>query len=159
MLRIVGLALLLVIVGAAPAAGNDSGRGGKGMASARQQSATALGEGWLFEQHTPAMRVTDGLTTAPWPPRDSVVAVRREVVDQPAGLAVLASERRQRSGSWMMPGVSSAKSGLRLPVTGRLSVALGYERVQGEDLWGRYAEAASLDYDSHDFLLRAYWRF
>jgi hypothetical protein len=158
MLWVVGLALLLVVVGAAPAAGNDSGRGGKGIASAPQQGA-ALGESSLFEQRTPAVRVTDALTTAPWPPRDSVLALRREVEDQPAGLAVLASERRQRSGSWMMPGVSSAKSGLRLPVTGRLSVALGYERVQGEDLWGRYAEAASLDYDSHDFLLRAYWRF
>jgi hypothetical protein len=156
MLRVVGLALLLVVVGAAPAAGNDSGPG-TGVGVARQQRAAGLEDGSRLEQRTPAVRVSNALNTASW--RESVAGLRREVVDQPAGLAILAPERRQRADSSILPWVSAAKPGLRLPLTERLSVAVGYERVQGEDLWRRYAEAGAVEYDSHDFLLRAYWRF
>jgi hypothetical protein len=159
MLRVMGLALLLVVGGAAPAAGNDSGRGGKAMAVTPQQGAAAPGEGSLLEQRTPAVRATSAWTTAPRPTHESGAGLHREVVDQPDGLALLAPEPRQRAASSVLPWVGHAKPGLRLPLTERLSVVVGYERVQGEDLWRRYAEAGSVDYDSHDFLLRAYWRF
>ena len=75
-----------------------------------------------------------------------------------AGLAAL-SERRETGGSLTLPWVSQGKSGLRLPATERLSFAVGYRHLEGEDLWRRYGEAGSVDYDSHDFMLRAHWRF
>jgi hypothetical protein len=62
-------------------------------------------------------------------------------------------------GTLALPWVSGGKSGLRLLVTERLSFAVGYRHLEGEDLWRRHAEAGSVDYDSHDFLLRAHWQF
>jgi hypothetical protein len=49
--------------------------------------------------------------------------------------------------------------GLALPLTERLSLGVDYENIRGEDLWREFAESGSPDYDSHNFLLRAQWRF
>jgi hypothetical protein len=49
--------------------------------------------------------------------------------------------------------------GLALPLSKRLSLGVDYENIRGEDLWREFAETGSPDYDSHNFLLRAQWRF
>jgi hypothetical protein len=160
MLRVAGLALLLAVVGAAPAAANDSGHGGKAIAGAALRGGATPEPAALVPAGTPSTQVGDALTALRLAVRGGYwAAVSREAVDPPAGLAVVAPERREREGSLVLPWVSGGKPGLRLPVTERLAFAIGYRHVEGEDLWRRYAEAGSVAYDSHDFLVRAYWRF
>ena len=57
------------------------------------------------------------------------------------------------------PGSAAEKPALDLPVSERLSFAIGYQHVEGEDRWRPYGEAGPVDYDSHDFLLGVAWRF
>ena len=59
----------------------------------------------------------------------------------------------------MLPWGSAGKPALGLPVSERLSFAVGYQHVEGEDRWRPYGEAGPVDYDSHDFLLGVAWRF
>ena len=156
MLRVVGLALLLVVGIAVPAEAAD-GRPGEAAASAAHRGAAAHGARSWVQQPAPPLQLTRASTGAQWSPWGTWSAgLRRDVVTPTAGLS-LPPERREIGGS--PPWLSHSKSGLRLPVTERLSFAVGYRRLQGEDLWRRYAEAGSVDYDSHDFLLRAHWRF
>ncbi|MGH6900204.1 MAG: hypothetical protein ACREJ5_27250 [Geminicoccaceae bacterium] len=48
---------------------------------------------------------------------------------------------------------------MALPLTERLAVGLGYRHVRGEDLWREFTDIGSMEYDSHNVLLRAHWRF
>jgi opacity protein-like surface antigen len=50
---------------------------------------------------------------------------------------------------------------LAYPVNASLTLGLGYRYVKGEDLVFRTVDPGSLspDYDSHNVLLRARWRF
>ena len=159
MLRVVGLAMLLVVGIAVPAAAAD-GHAGEAVASAGHGGAATRGARLLVQQPAPPVQMTRASTDAQWSPWGTWSAgLRRDVVIPTAGLAALPPGRREIGGSLALPWLSQGKSGLRLPVTERLSFGVGYRRLQGEDLWRRYAEAGAVDYDSHDFLLRAHWRF
>jgi hypothetical protein len=158
MLQVTGLALLLVVGVAAPAEAND-GYVGKAPASAVHHR-TAMGEAKPFVQESTPLQPTGMFTGAQSLVRGtSSAGLRRELMTATARLAALAPEWRERGGSSVLPWVSQGKSGPRLPVTERLSFAIGYRHLEGEDLSRRYAEAGSVDYDSHDFMLRAHWRF
>src|SRR5919106_3656516 len=159
MLRVVGLALVLVVGVAAPAQANDGYAGMAPAIAAHQEAATRGPRPFVQEPVTP-LPLTRAFTAAQSPLRGtSSVDFGRRLVAPTAGLAALPPEGRERSGSLTLRWVSQGKSGLRLPVTERLSFAVGYRHLEPEDLSRRYAEAGSVDYDSHDFLLRAYWRF
>jgi hypothetical protein len=156
MLRIAGLALLFVIGAATPAEANDRDAG--------ETSATVPHRGTAdprpspsVQERTPPVRLPKALSIAPLPLQGtSSMGFRHESVSAATGLAALPPERRERGG---LPWDSQGKSGLELPVTERLSFAVGYRYLEGEDLWRWYAEAGSVDYESHDFMLRASWRF
>ena len=152
MLGYVGWAVLLVVGIAAPAAANHSGYGAKGSATAVQQNALDPGNGPLVAGRTTPVQVTheSGAHESRRP-----VASPRHVVNQPTVPPMLASKR---AGS-VRPWGSSEKSALDLPVSERLSFAIGYRHVEGEERWRPYGEAGPVDYDSHDFLLGVAWRF
>jgi hypothetical protein len=159
MLRAVGLAVSLVVGVAAPAAANHSGHDATGVAVTARQGAIIPGHRPpAAGQSTPA-QLTTGWARAYSFLHGPMAGLRREAVDQPTGLAVLAPERREKAGSPALPWVSPEMSGLGLPVSERLSLGFAYQHVEGEDRWRPYGEAGPVDYDSHDFLLRAAWRF
>ena len=127
MLRVMGLALLLVVGAAVPAAADDARGGRDGLAGGvRPEVATQA------------------------PP-----SAQGEALDR----AALAPERRERRPGIYLPWLTQARSGFSVPLSERFSLGIGYNHVEGEDLWREFAEAGSVDYDSHNILLRAYWRF
>lgn len=156
MLRAVGWAVLLVFGTAAPAAAN--GHGAHGIAAARQQGGAARGEGPFVAERTAPVQVTDGRNGAHLILRAPIGGLWRDVVDQEPGLTLPMPARRETGGS-PEPSVSAGKPTLGLPVSEQLSVAVGYQHVEGEDRWRPYGEAGPVDYDSHDFLLGVAWRF
>jgi hypothetical protein len=159
MLRVMGFALLLVAGVAVPAEANDRHAGKAPASAAHQGAATREVRPFVQEPATP-LQLIRALTGAQWSPWAAWSAgVRPDVATPTAGLAALRSERRESGGSLVLPWLGQGKSSVRLAVTERLSFGVGYRRLQGEDLWHRYAEAGSVDYDSHDFLLRAHWGF
>jgi hypothetical protein len=156
MLRVAGLALLLVIGVAAPAEANG-GYAGEGSAIAPPQRPGNSGPKHSAHERTMPLQLTSALSIAPLPLQGaSPAGGRREFANGAAGLAALSRERRP---SAELPWLTQGKSGLKLPVSERLSFAFGYRYLQGEDLWRWYAEAGAVEYASHDFILRAYWRF
>jgi hypothetical protein len=155
MLRAVGWAVLLVVGVAAPAAANHSGHGAKGSATAAQQSAPDLGNGPFVAGRTTPVHATHGWSGAQL--LRGPIAGTRHVVDQRMVPSMLAPKRA--GGGSVRPWVSSEKPALDLPVSERLSFAIGYQHVEGEDRWRPYGEAGPVDYDSHDFLLGVAWRF
>jgi hypothetical protein len=155
MLRVAGLALVFVIGASTPAEANDRDAGEAG-ATAPHRGTADPGPKPSVQERTTPVQLPKRLSIAPLPLQGtSSTAFRHEFVTPAAGLAALPRERRA-SG---LPWVSQGKSGLELPVTDRLSFAVGYRYLEGEDLWRWYAEAGSVDYESHDFMLRASWRF
>jgi hypothetical protein len=157
MLRGVGWAVLLVVGTAAPAAAN--GHGPDGVAVAAQHGVAARGAGPFVAERTPPVQVTDRRNGAHLILRAPIAGLWRDVVDLEPGLTMPAPARRQRGGSPVLPWASADKPALGLPVSKRLSVAVGYQHVEGEDRWRPYGEAGPVDYDSHDFLLGVAWRF
>jgi hypothetical protein len=155
MLWAVGWAVLLVVGIAAPAAANHSGYGAKGSATAVQQNAPDPGNGPLVAGRTTPVQVTHEWSGAQL--LHGPIAGPRHVVNQPTVAPMLASKRA--GGGSVRPWGSSEKSALDLPVSERLSFAIGYRHVEGEDRWRPYGEAGPVDYDSHDFLLGVAWRF
>ena len=147
MLRAVGLTVSLVVGIAAPAAANHSGHGGKGIAAAAQQDAAAPGNRPLVAERSTPVQVTNGWSGAhlfcahPWR-----ACGRSRRPDARAGHA--RAERREGSGSSVPPWVGAEKPALGLPVSERLSFAVGYQHVEGEDRWRPYGEAGPVDYDS-----------
>ena len=81
------------------------------------------------------------------------------MVDRGSGSAGLGAERRQRQEELVLPWLTQRKSGFALSLTERLSFGVGYRHIRGEDLWRESADLGSIDYESHNFLLRGYWRF
>lgn len=155
MLRVVGLALLLVAGFAVPSAAAD-GAAGEAAASAAHGGATSHDARPLVVP----LQLTRASTGAQWFALGAWSGgFRRDVPPPTAGIAALPLAGPNMDRSPPLPWLEQGKSGLRVPVTERLSFAVGYRRIQGEDLWRRYPDAASVDYDSHDFLLRAHWRF
>ena len=159
MLRIVGLALLFVVGVAAPAEANDRSAGGA-TSIAAHEGRTGPGRDASMQGHTTPVPLTGALAAAQSLLHGMAAADSSgELAPPSVGLAALPPERRERGGSLTLSWVSQGKAGLRLPLSERLSFALGYRHVEPEDLARRFAEAGSVDYDSHDFLLRAHWRF
>jgi hypothetical protein len=154
MLRAVGWAVLLVVGIAAPAAANHSGYSVTRSASAAQQSAPDLGNGPFVAGRTTPVPVTHGWSGAQL---RGPIAGPWHVVNQPMVPLMLAPKRA--GGGAVRPWPSSEKPALDLPVSERLSFAIGYQHVEGEDRWRPYGEAGPVDYDSHDFLLGVAWRF
>jgi hypothetical protein len=157
MLQAVRWAVLLVVGAAAPAAAN--GHGPDGIAVAAQHGGAARGAGPFVAERTPPVQVTDGRNGAHLILRAPIAGLWREVVDQEPRLTLPAPARRNRGGSPVLPWASADKPALGLPVSKQLSVAVGYQHVEGEDRWRPYGEAGPVDYDSHDFLLGVAWRF
>lgn len=156
MLRVAGLALLFVIGAATPVEANG-GDAGEASATARHQGIEHLERQSSLQERTTPVQLPKRLSIAPLPLQGtSSTGFRHEFVSPAAALAAPPRERRASGG---LPWVSQGKSGLELPVTERLSFAVGYRYLEGEDLWRWYAEAGSVDYESHDFMLRASWRF
>jgi hypothetical protein len=156
MLRALGFALLLVMSAAVPAAANGGRPGENSGIAAPEGAATPRSEPVVQELPT-SLQLMAGLQS---PLRGtSLAGAGRELVALTPPLALRARERGESGGALALPWVSGGRSGLRLLVTERLSFAVGYRHLEGEDLWRRHAEAGSVDYDSHDFLLRAHWQF
>ena len=156
MLRALGFALLLVMSATVPAAADGGRPGDNSGIAASEDAATPRSEPAVQELPTPLQ-----LMAGPQSPLrgTSLAGAGRELATLTPPLALRARERGGSVGTLALPWVSGGKSGLRLLVTERLSFAVGYRHLEGEDLWRRHAEAGSVDYDSHDFLLRAHWQF
>jgi hypothetical protein len=120
-----------------------------------QQNAPDPGNGPLVAGRTTPVQVTHEWSGAQL--LHGPIAGPRHVVNQPTVAPMLASKRA--GGGSVRPWGSSEKSALDLPVSERLSFAIGYRHVEGEDRWRPYGEAGPVDYDSHDFLLGVAWRF
>ena len=159
MVRVAGLALLVVFGAAVPAAAND-GRAGASVTSASRPGLATLGATPLVQEPAMPVQLARASTGAQSPvPGAPATSARRDLATVSAAPATLRSARRD-SGSWLaVPWLTTGTSGLTLLVSERLSFGVDYRHLEGEDLWRRHAEAASLDYDSHDFMLRAHWRF
>jgi len=145
MLRTVGLALV-VVVGAATPAEADGNLTGGGRATVAQQGGPLAREA----QH--------------WDGRQAVAAergygARWQVVDDTRGLRRLSPERRRRQDTLVLPWRRQGRSTFALPLTERWAVGVGYRRVLGEDLWQDFTDIGSVDYESHNVLVRAHWRF
>jgi hypothetical protein len=145
MLRAVGWALVFVVGAATPAEADGNLTGG-GRATVAQQGGPLAREA----QH--------------WDGRQAVAAERGygprwQVVDDTRGLRRLSPERRQRQDTLVLPWRRQGRSTFALPLTERWAVGVGYRRVLGEDLWQDSTDIGSVDYESHNVLVRAHWRF
>jgi hypothetical protein len=159
MLQAIGLALALMVVIVLPAEAAERA-GGETAGSASPQPEIIHAGTASVQRPAPPRPLAMASIPALWSPASMWSAgLRREVLTPPGTLAAVRPDGREIGRSTALPWFSEGKSALRLPVTERLSFGVGYRRLQGEDLWRRYAEAGSVDYDSHDFLLRAHWRF
>lgn len=160
MLRVVGLALLLLMAIVAPAQSGDIGRTAHGSPVAAHQNATAVAMRAITRERTEHAGVTPALPAAqPALRAGSLAGFRRELVDRTAGAALLRPQRRQRQRSMAFPWFGHGRSDMALPLTERLLVGLGYRHMQGEDLWPQFADTGAVGYDSHHLLVRAHWRF
>jgi hypothetical protein len=158
MLRAVGFALLLVMGAAVPAAANG-GYGGESGGSAAQQGAGIHGVDPVAQELTTLQLTRTLAGSRSLSVNATPAGSPSEIVASMPPLAARAPERREKKGPSTLPWDSGGRSGLRLPLTGRLSFGVAYRHLEGEDLWRRNAEAGSVDYDSHDFIVRAHWRF
>jgi hypothetical protein len=159
MLRAVGLALVLVMGVAAPAeAGGNLTGGGRAVAAERGTQPPRAAQHRDGRQAVAAERGALAATT-PRSLRERGYGLRWQVVDDSRGQRRLSPERRQRQDDLVLPWRRQGRSSLALPLTERWAVGVGYRRVLGEDLWQEFADIGSVDYESHNVLLRAHWRF
>jgi hypothetical protein len=146
MMRVVVLALILLAAAATSAAAIDlriAAAGRQGVPSDRRVTpAEAQASGGVPALAQPALR--GGAVGGPG--------------QAAGGLAGLQPERRRQPAS-LLPWRGQGRSALALPLTDRLALGIGYRRVLGEDLWLEFAEIGAMDYESHNVLLRAHWRF
>jgi hypothetical protein len=135
MLRGVPLALLCLMAVVAPAQANDgTDAAGTAHVIGSQTARPALGPG-------------------------SVRAPRSGVVASAGGSASLLPRRRERQSSVAFPWLKQGRSGVAVALTERLRVGFRYRHLEGEDLWPEFADTGAADYDSHQLLIRASWRF
>jgi hypothetical protein len=149
MWRVMGLALLFVLAAAVPAAAKD-GRDAAGN-SARLAARDAASGSETRPGGAVVGLAGPKLLASPSPRRSAVRAPGLAV-----GVAGLAAARLEPREWIVLPWLSQ---GLALPLTERFSLGVDYQNVRGEDLWQEFAETGSMDYDSHNFILRAHWRF
>ena len=159
MLRAVGLALVFVVGAATPAEADGNLTGG-GRATAAQQGGplARAAQHWDGRQAVAAERGALA-AAAQRSLRGRGYGARWQVVDDTRGLRRLSPERRQRQDDLVLPWRRQGRSTFALPLTERWAVGVGYRRVLGEDLWQEFADIGSVDYESHNVLLRAHWRF
>jgi hypothetical protein len=159
MLRAVGLALVFVVGVATPAeAGGNLTDGGRAIAAQQGRQPARAAQHWDGGQAVAAERGALA-ATAPRSLRGRGYGARWQVVDDARGRRRLSPERRQRQDNLVLPWRRQGRSTLTLPLTERWAVGVGYRRVLGEDLWQEFADIGSVDYESHNVLLRAHWRF
>lgn len=160
MLQVMGLALLVVVGAVAPAEASETSQTKAGIASAVPGGAASATQARpAGAERSATVRLTGDLAMARQPLRGRGFGTQWQVVDRTTGLATLASERRQRQGWLVLPWLSQDRSGLALPVTERFALGVGYRHIRAEDLWREFADTGSMDYDSHNFVLRAHWSF
>jgi hypothetical protein len=153
MLRVIGLSVILIVGAAIPAAAGERIH----LAGATQPGSLARGsQPPAWTQAAPSQRSAVVRMAQPAQGPGGIRAPRQVVGAH--RLNVLALERRQPQGL-ALPWRSQGRSDLALALTDRLAVGLGYRYVEGEDLWREFAEIGSTDYESHNLLLRAHWRF
>jgi hypothetical protein len=158
MLRIIGLSVILIVGAAIPAAAGGD-RIHLSVAGAAQ-SGGSLDRGSqppAWTRAAPGQRMAV-LGTARPPLGPGGLGTQRQAVGATHRLNILALERRQPQGL-VLPWHSQGRSTFALALTNRLAVGLGYRYVEGEDLWREFADIGSTDYESHNLLLRAHWRF
>src|SRR5262245_29586095 len=147
MLRAVGWAVLSVVGTAAPAAANS--HGAQGIEAARH-GAAARGDGPFVAERAMPVQVTDGRNGAHLILRAPIGGLWPDVVDQEPGPTLSIPAPRKGGGPLELPSVSAGKPALGLPVSEQLSVAVGYQHVEGEDRWRPYGEAGPVGDDGHD---------
>jgi hypothetical protein len=149
MWRVMGLALLFVLAAAMPAAAED-GRDAAG--NGARLAARDAASGSETRPGGAVVGLADPTLLASPSPRRSAVRAPWLAV----GVAGLAAAR-QEPRKWIV--LSWLSEGLALPLTERFSLGVDYQNVRGEDLWQEFAETGSMDYESHNFILRAHWSF
>jgi hypothetical protein len=156
MVRALGLALLLIVGTAGPAiaAGAQAGNAIAGSA-ARRADEVGPGGG----ARAAAVPLPGALALAQSARREGGLRTESQVVDHDTGPAALGPGLRERPAGPTLPWLRQRKSGVALALSERLALGVGYRHVQGEDLWREFADLGSVDYESHNFVLRAYWRF
>jgi hypothetical protein len=150
------LALLFTVTAAVPAAADGSTQATGGAAGVTHQGAAARSEARAAGAERTAVVQLPGARFVPQP------SPRRSGLEAPwlaVGVAGLASERRQQRSWTLLPWLKQSNSELALLLSERLSLGVGYRHVHGEDLWREFADTGSMDYESHNFLFRAHWRF
>jgi hypothetical protein len=159
MLRVVGLALVLVVGAATPAEADGNPTGGGRAIAAQQGGALARdAQHWDGKQAVGSERGTLAATgQRSWRGRGS--GARWQLIDDSRGLRRLSRERRQRQDTLVLPWRRQGRSTFALPLTERWAVGVGYRRVLGEDLWQEFTDIGSVDYESHNVMLRAHWRY
>ena len=150
MWRVMGLALLFVLAAAVPAAAED-GRDAAG--NSARLAARDAASGSETRPGGAVVGLAGPTLLASPSPRRSVV---RRAPWLAVGVAGLAAARQEPREWIVLPWLSE---GLALPLTERFSLGVDYQNIRGEDLWQQFAETGSMDYDSHNFILRAHWRF
>jgi hypothetical protein len=153
MWRIMGLALLYAVAVAVPVAAEES-RQAVGDTARLGAHRTATGS-----EAQPAdaeQAVVVKLPVSPFLASPSLRPSAPKVPWLAVGVAGLASARQEPRPRLVLPWLSQ---GLAVPLTERFSLGVDYQNIRGEDLWRQFAETGSLDYDSHNFILRAHWRF
>jgi hypothetical protein len=156
MVRALGLALLLIAGTAAPAiAGGAQAKDAIAGPAAGRAEEVAPGRG----ARAAAVPLPGALALAPSARREGGLRTDSQVVDHDTERAALRPEPRERPAGPSLPWLRQRKSGVALALSERLALGVGYRHVQGEDLWREFADLGSVEYESHNFVLRAYWRF
>jgi hypothetical protein len=158
MLRLVGLALVLVAGSATPAGAEVDLSGGSALA-AQHGDPVGRAAQHLDRKQALAPEWDAPAATTPQALRGRGFGPRWQVVDGARGVRRLSPERRQRQDAMVLPWRGQGRSAVALPLTERWAVGLGYRHIRGEDLWQQFTEIGSTDYESHNLLLRAHWRF
>jgi hypothetical protein len=156
MVRALGLALLLAVATAAPAEA-DGPQAGNGIAGLGRRGGDELRP--AGGAPAAAVRLPGALALAETSQRAGGLRRESQEVDRGTAPATLTSERPKPQGSLVLPWLSQRRSSFALPLTERLALGVGYRHIRGEDLWREFADLGSIDYESHNFVFRAYWRF
>jgi hypothetical protein len=170
MMRKMGIALLFfstsVAAASAEAWADGASMGASGRAVFQASAVSGKAERPLSWRHRAVQLQIGGAVALAEPALRAVVPVSQPVRKVPgatyarqANPAATASIARDQNG---VTGFDVGnKPVLAYPVNASLTLGLGYRYVKGEDLVVRTVDPGSLspDYDSHNVLLRARWRF
>jgi len=171
MMRNVGVALLLFTTSVAAASAEAWADGASAGASGRALFQTAAVSGKAERpvswRHRAVQLQIGGALALAEPTLRAVVPVARRVMDNrdaptERGREPVAGPAPVRNPQGAVAfDLGGNKPVLAYPVNASLTLGLGYRYVKGEDLVFTTVDPGSLspDYDSHNVLLRARWRF